>query len=255
MTFSVLFWNVWLDNEINGEHNSGKLLKELKRLIDAHKPDYIGLNEVLQDKNSSQPFILDFLKTCGYKYGFFALASPLNDDWLIGAGFCSRTKPLSIKAVPISKDTPAERRGCKGFELKAIVAQMELNKGNSISIVVAHPMHLRPYTIKDHYQGTKTLENLVRKELPKNALVVGDFNEPGFMPKAFKNSVNDIMHMRTGTIRNATWHHKANPKTLIRANLDQLYWSKDSNYELKSFEVINSDVSDHRPILARFAYK
>ena len=42
MTFSILFWNIWLDNQINGEENSKKLLVELKRLIERYKPDSIA---------------------------------------------------------------------------------------------------------------------------------------------------------------------------------------------------------------------
>lgn len=125
----------------------------------------------------------------------------------------------------------------------------------NINIIVAHLMHLRPYTLKDHYQGAKKLENIVRSEkFSKNTILGGDFNEPGFMPKALKNNVKDVMHMRTGSKQNATWRYNAKPKTLIRANLDQLYWSKDSDFSLESFEVINTNVSDHRPIFATFSY-
>lgn len=254
MTFSILFWNIWLDNQINGKEKSGKLLRELKHLLETHNPDFIGLNEVLHGKDSNSSFILDFLKEeCGYKYGFFALASQFDDNWLIGTGFCSKTKPITIKNVAISKDTPAERRGYTGYELKAIVAEMNLDKDEIVNIIVAHPMHLRPYTLKDHYKGTKTLEKLVRNELSRNTILGGDFNEPGFMPKAFKKNMKDVMNMKTGTKRNATWRFNAHPNSLIRANLDQLYWTKNSNFELISFEVLESNVSDHRPILARFS--
>jgi endonuclease/exonuclease/phosphatase family metal-dependent hydrolase len=256
MTFSILYWNIWLDNQIKGEDNSKKLLSELKQLLDRYSPEFIGLNEVLQGSKLSNPFILDYLKNeCDYEFGYFAPASRFDDDWFIGAGFCSKVKPNSIKEVAISKDTPAERRGYKGFELKAITAQVALND-TYINIIVAHPLHLRPYTLRDHYQGTKTLENLVRsEEFSKNTILGGDFNEPGFMPKAFKNNVKDIMHMRTGSMQNPTWRHNAKPNTLIRANLDQLYWSKDSDFSLESFEVIETNISDHRPILATFSYK
>ena len=255
MKFSILYWNIWLDNQIKGKDNSDNLLSELKRLLDLYKPDFIGLNEVLQGSNASSPFIYDYLKKeCGYKFCYFAPASKFNDDWFIGAGFCSKVKPKSIKNVAISKDTPAERRGYNGFELKAVTAKITLDE-KDINIIVAHPMHLRPYTLKDHYQGTKTLEKMVRSiEFSKNTILGGDFNEPGFMPKAFKNNVKDIMHMKTGSKQNATWRHNAKPKTLVRANLDQLYWTKDSDFKLDSFEVINTNVSDHCPIFATFDY-
>ena len=256
MTFSILFWNIWVDNQIKGERDSKTLLTELKRILNDYKPDFIGLNEVLKGVDTDNPFIFDYLKSeCGYEFSYFAPASQFDDDWFIGAGFCSKVKPKSIYDIAISKDTPAERRGYKGFELKAATAQMKLNAIN-INIIVAHPMHLRPYTLKDHYEGTKTLENLIRsREFSRNTILAGDFNEPGFMPRAFKNNVKDIMNMRTGSKRNTTWRLNAKPKTIVRANLDQLYWTKDSDFNVKSFEIIKTNVSDHRPIFATFKYK
>ncbi len=263
MTFSVLFWNIWLDNQIHGEKNSKKLLLELRRLIDHYQPDIIGLNEVLQASQATSPFVLDYLKSeCGYTFNHFAPASwfrqcydgRLDTDWLIGAGLCSKIQPITIKSVAISNDTPAERRGQKGCEVKAITATIKVG-GKNTHIIVAHPLYLRPYTLKDHYQGTKSLENLVRShEFSKNTILGGDFNEPSFMPQAFKKRVKHTMHMRTGSAWDTTWRHNASPTTVIRANLDQLYWTKKSDFSLQNFEVIATDISDHRPLFATFAF-
>lgn len=128
MTFSILFWNIWLHNQIKGSKNSEKLLVKLERLLNLYQPDFIGLNEVLKGRKANSPFIFDYLKNeCGYNFNYFAPASLLDNDWFIGVGFCSKVKPKIIKDIAISKDTPAERRGYKGFELKAITAQLLLN--------------------------------------------------------------------------------------------------------------------------------
>jgi len=253
MTFSTLFWNIWFHNQIKGEKESQKLLSELKRLVDLYRPDYIGLNEVLRASNSANPFIFDYLKNeCGYEFGYFAASSQLNDDWLIGSGFCSKNKPLAISSVPICRDVPAERRGYGGSTVKAITVQIGL-PGRNINVVVAHALVLRPDTLIEHYRGTKVLENLVHsEEFSKNTILGGDLNEPGFMPKAFKNTTKDTVHTRTGSTLDTTWRHGARQKSLIRANLDQLYWSKHSDFILDTFEVIDTNVSDHRPIFARF---
>jgi len=237
MTFSVLFWNVWLDNQINGAAGATRLLNEIKRIVNTHKPDIIGLNEVLQSKLQSSPFILDLLEQQGYTYNDYAPASPLNENWMIGTALCSRHKLSTVNDVVISKDTPAEKRGYPNCGLKAITTTVTMPGDHSLNIIVAHPMHLRKHTLKDHYEGTANLERLIRsKEFSKNTILGGDFNEPGFMPKAFKSTVSDIMEFRTGSTTKPTWHHNAH------------------RFTLKEFEVLNTRVSDHRPIFATFEY-
>lgn len=256
MTFSILFWNIWLDNQLNGAARSNTLLKELERLTVQYQPDFLGLNEVLQSAQSNSPFVLEFLKdTCGYAYSHFASASPLTEDWLIGSALCSRIPFNSVQDVAISEDTPAKRRGHHGHHVKAIVANVTMPGSRSLQLVVAHAMHLRSYTLHDHYAGTASLEKLIRSSnYAKNTILGGDFNEPGFMPKSFKHSVSDVMHMRTGSRSRPTWRHNAQRLTPIRANLDQLYWTKNSEFTLKRFEIVDSNVSDHRPLFATFEY-
>lgn len=256
MTFSVLFWNIWLDNQIKGSANANKLYDGFKYIFETYNPDFLGLNEVMQARDSQSPFIIDFLeREYGFRHNLFAPASPFSDSWLIGDALCSRIKPIVIEAVPISRDSPAERRGFPDCKTKAITAKIELEEGVSFNIVVAHPMHLRPYTLKDHYEATNTLNNLMRtNEFSRNTILGGDFNEPGFMPGAFRFKTNDIMNFRTGTFSNPTWRNNANDSTLIRANLDQLYWTKQSDFKLIDFKLLNTQASDHRPILATFEY-
>jgi endonuclease/exonuclease/phosphatase family metal-dependent hydrolase len=254
MIFSVLLWNIWLDNQNKGNTRLQKLFDELSRIIVEYNPDVIALNEVLQASSKISPEVTDFLQQkLGYTDNFFTPASPLNKDWLIGDALCSRLAVQSIKFVPISDDTPAKRRGYESCKTKAIVAKIKLSNSHMFNLVIAHPMHIRPYTLKDHYDATSGLNELVRSEgLAQNTILCGDFNEPGFMPKSFKTSVSDVLEMRTGGIFSATWRHNAYPLTPIRANLDQVYWTKKGNLRLLDFKVLSSRVSDHRPILAVF---
>jgi endonuclease/exonuclease/phosphatase (EEP) superfamily protein YafD len=256
MTFTILFWNIWLDNQIKGFDKSGPLLGELKRLSDEYKPNFMGLNEVLQATNSDKPFVSDFLKdVCGYAHSHYAPASPFTSDWLIGSALYSRHKFAIAESVPISNDTPAKRRGYAGCKLKVATARIHLGHKRSLNIIVAHPMHLRVHTLKDHYEGTANLEKLIRSEkYAQNTILGGDFNEPGFMPRAFKNRVHDVMNFKTGSKLWPTWRHNAYTLTPVRANLDQLYWSKNSQFQLTEFKVLDSNISDHRPLLATFEY-
>lgn len=257
MVFSVLFWNIWLDNQVEGMAGTAALRNELKRIIGKYSPDIIGLNEVLQAMESDDPLIADFMKKQGYGHAYYAPSSPFDDNWMIGAMLCSRVPFSSVDDVVISEDAPAAKRGYPGHQLRAITASLAiLPDGKPVQLIVAHPHYLRPHTIREHYVGTGNLEKMVRSgQWATNTILGGDFNEPGFMPKAFKRQVADIMEFRTGSPVRPTWRHNGYRFTPIRANLDQLYWSKQAGFELMKFEVIDSPVSDHRPIFATFRSK
>lgn len=253
MVLTVLYWNIWLDNQIKGEASAEVLLKELKRLCLQYKPDFIGLNEVLMNNKTGKLFVLDYLaRECGYTFNSFAPASELTDEWTIGAGFCSKTEPSSIDTFVLCNDSSAEKRGYEGRKIRAVAAHVA-HMGKQFQIIVAHPPLFRCHTVKDHYAATKTIEELVRsEEYSKNTILGCDFNEPGFTPNAFKHAIKDSMYMRTGTAFDTTWRHRAKPTALIRANLDQLYWSKDGDLTLTTFEVVKTSISDHRPLVATF---
>lgn len=257
MTFSILFWNIWNQNQLGGEAGASRLLDELKDIVNQHTPDFIGLNEVLLHKQSDAPFVLKFLKqACGYTYNHYTPLSAYDDNRLDGLALCSRTKITAVQEIPLCKNSYATRRGYPGFELKALAANLTLPKQPNIQIIITHTMPLIPLRIeafKDHYEGTAKLNRLVRsREYSKNTLLIGDMNEPGFMPRSLRARVADVMYAQTGSKTNHTWRHNARPRTPIRANLDYLYWNKESDFTLQSFKVLASNVSDHRPVLATF---
>lgn len=86
----------------------------------------------------------------------------------------------------------------------------------------------------------------------KNTLIVGDMNEWRLIPDSFRSKVADVMHSRTGTLLNPTWRYNAHRFSPLRLNLDYVYWSKESDFSIKNFEVLLSSVSDHRPLLTSF---
>lgn len=253
MILSILFWNIWLDNQTQTPERFDSLKQELSRLIDTYKPDVLCLNEVVTPKDVDVPPILAFLKEQGYTDSHYAIASPIDNQFMIGTAVCSKIPVQDFGEIAICQDTAAERRGYNGYEVKSVEATVNPTAKLPIHIIAAHPLHLRDYTIKAHYQATQTLENVIRNdEHHQNTILGGDFNEPGFMPNAFKRRVADSMHFRTGTKMRPTWRHNTYPLTPIRANLDQLYWSKDAAFELSHFEVIRTKVSDHLPLFASF---
>jgi len=250
VTFSILFWNIWFHSQIEGEPRADRLLNELKRFVEQHEPDFIALNEVVQSSQDGSAFVIEQLQKLGYTYTHCANPGRLY-DWLIGAALCSRFK-MRTEDIVISKDSFAAKHGYPNSDKKAISAQTALPGGHDLRIIVAHPLALIDAP-KDHRIGMKKLNQLVRsEEYAKNTILIGDMNEWRLIPGSFRSKVADVMHSRTGSILHPTWRYNAHRSTPLRANLDYLYWSKDSDFTLKDFKVLVSDVSDHRPLLATF---
>lgn len=253
VTFSILSWNIWFYNQIEEEARAEHLLSELKRFVDKHKPDFIALNEVAQSSRSKSASVIKFLeRECGYNYNHRAKPARFNDDWLAGAAFCSRIKINSAQNIVISKDGFSAKLGHPGFNKEVLSIQIKLSESNMLKIIVAHPLALIDVP-KDHWVGMNKLDQLVHsEEYAKNTILVGDMNEWRLIPGAFRAKTADVMHSRTGSVLKPTWRYNAHRFTPLRANLDYVYWSKDSEFSLKGFRVLSSNVSDHRPLLVTF---
>ncbi|HUC89229.1 MAG TPA: endonuclease/exonuclease/phosphatase family protein [Patescibacteria group bacterium] len=255
MRFSVLFWNIWLDNQINGRRNAQRLLAELNNIVEKYQPDCIGLNEVLQGAEESSPFVLENLETVGYRHNHFAPSSPVDKNWVIGTAVSSKHPLLSPTIISLGKDKFAESEGFPGHTLKAVATKVMLPQGKTIGFVAAHPVHLRPTFLGHHYKHTKALTNFLRTpDFSEDTILGGDFNEPRFMPNSFRQINRNHFNHKSGPLWSPTWRHRASKITPIRANLDKLFWTKKGSIQLLKFKVIPTDVSDHRPIFAIFGY-
>jgi len=251
VSFSILFWNIWFYNQIEGEASADRLLSELKRFVDQHEPDFVILNEVVHSSEDRSVLVIEYLQQLGYTYTHCASPGRLH-DWLIGAALCSRFKISRTEDIVISKDSFAAKRGYSGSTKKAISAQAALPGGHELKIIVAHPLALIDAP-KDHRVAMNKLNQLVHSEAyAENTILIGDMNEWRLIPGAFRGKAADVMHSRTGSVLNPTWRYNAHRFTPLRANLDYLYWSKNSEFCLKDFKVLSSNVSDHRPLLATF---
>lgn len=257
MQFTVLFWNILLDNQKNGPERAKKLVGELRRILQAYQPDCMGLNEVLQHKQDAAPLVFEALTQEQYHHRYFAPSSPIDHDWLVGTAVASRHPLHTTSDIVLGHDIYAESEGFPGHKLKAVATKVLLPNQQLLHFVAAHPVHLRARFLRPHYQHTKSLTAFLRGAGLSNQPVVigGDFNEPRFMPGSFYQANKDWLYHRTGTLLNPTWRYLTTRKNPIRANLDKLFWAKDSALQLLNFKVLPIDISDHRPIIATFIYR
>lgn len=255
--FSVLFWNIWFENKLQSETAVGHMLDEMEQLIEQYQPDCICVNEALQHILHHRPFIFEHLEKFDYNFTHFGVSSPVSEDYLIGSALASRIEPASVKILPISGDTPAKRRGFgDDHTVKSVIAKIPLEGKAHVNVMVSHPLHLRGYNLREHFKGTRELRRILSKpEYSKNTIIGGDFNEPRLLPGSFRSRMQHTMHYRTGKWLHPTWRHKNRRLTPLRANLDQVLWTKKGNLHLRRFEIARSHVSDHRPLYAEFEYK
>jgi len=252
MTFSILVWNIWYRNQVPGDVRYDRLLSELKRLTDQHQPDLIALNEVVWPSDEQFPPVVKYLQKFGYNHSHLANRAKPGMYLPSSAALCSRFKIVQKEKIVISKNGYLERRGYPGLNKEAVSAQIVLPEDHALTVLVAHPQDTY-HALKDHRVGMNSLDQLVHSEAyGKNTILVGDMNEWRLIPGAFRRKVADVMDSRTGTILHPTWRYNARGFTPLRLNLDYVYWNKQSDFVLKDFKVLASDVSDHQPLLATF---
>jgi endonuclease/exonuclease/phosphatase family metal-dependent hydrolase len=251
MEFSVLFWNIWFENQLGGPGKSQKILVALDRLIKKYKPDIIGLNEVLKERDDASPFVTDFLRSLGYKYIHFTSSGPLSDKWDKGNALCSKYSFNATKEITLGRNISAERKGFFGYTNKALVADINLKDKKKIKLILVHPIYLNRHNFLEHYRQMRSLTALLKQsENLSGTIVGGDFNEPFYIPLSMKRN---FYHM-TGTFLNRTWRHKASKKTYIRLNVDRILWSKKDSLKLIDFKIIDDYTSDHKPLYGKFSF-
>ncbi len=111
MTFSILFWNIWFYNQIEGKARADRLLSELKRLTDQHQPDFIALSEAVRPSHAQLAPVIEYAQKLGYLYSHYANMAQLNDYWMSGVALCSRFKLHQKENIIISKNGYAIKRG------------------------------------------------------------------------------------------------------------------------------------------------
>lgn len=253
MKLKILFWNIWLENQLGGPEKTDQLLSELQNIIDTNNPDIIGLNEVLKHSSHDIPLINKWLHSKGYIHNYFSHGSPISSDWDIGSAVCSKFPLVDTEEIELGKNATAKKRGHGDHQVKAIATKIKLEGYKKVGFIVAHPINLKPSTIIDHFAHTKKLSDFVLDSDYRHSTIIGgDFNEPMHFPKSFKSRTDKHFHHKTGSKISPTWRHNTWKITPLRANLDRLFWSKDGSIKLDHFEIIESHISDHRPIFATF---
>ncbi len=131
MTFSILFWNTWFYNQIEGEARLDRLLGELKRFVDQRQPDLVALNEAVRPSDAHLAPVVEYIQKLGYAYNHCANMAHLDNYWMSGAALCSRLELSQKQRIVISKNGYAAKRGYADLDKEVISAQVALPAGQA----------------------------------------------------------------------------------------------------------------------------
>ncbi len=251
MAITVMFWNVWFENQIDDSRLT-TLEEALENFILEHRPDVVGLNEVVKFTDNNHIPLHQKMSKLGYNHAHFAQTNRINDRFTIGSTLYSKTNLNDTDTIYLGRNATARKKGYSDFRVSAVVGSVKLS-GKSFQIISAHPINIKPSTLKNHYQHTRKLHDHTKVlDIVKPTIIGGDMNEPRLFPFSIRPKLKRNFNHRTGSFINPSWRYRGQTTTLLRANLDRLFWSKDHNLVQKSFIIVDTNVSDHRPIISTF---
>lgn len=237
-----------MDNQTKGTQHAAPLLAALDEMVKRYNPVVFAFNEIVKLREGKTPFVLARLARHGYQYVHFELTGTEEGGWELGDAIVSREK-LYDEQVYILSERVGSSDKHKTIALNAKVC----HDGTSVTILVAHLPVLQKNLLAKHFRCQQKLAAHIRSfSLAANLIAVGDYNEPTLFPVSLISRVGHMMHVRSGTTLSPTWHSRASPHAIARANPDKLFWMKQSELRLQQFAVLPFDASDHKPLYAEF---
>jgi len=247
--FRVIFWNVWASNQAQ-QARLDLLCARLGELIEVYSPDVFGLNEVVFDEEAGWSQVVRYLETRGYQVHFVP-HGPEGLGMLAGSALATRSMPQRVLEPVLGPDKTAEYRGFPGHDVRAIDAVIPVGEGDAqIQLIVAYWAHLVPQNWEAHRMHVRAFSEHLLAEASGPLIMGGDFNELKGMPaiRALARKYNRI----TGNFWRPTWRWAGQRRRLLRANYDNILWSRENGIELVDFKVLPFAPSDHAPLYAKF---
>jgi len=236
-TITVLTWNIY-----HGEshYNPGTSnLEAIAEIINEYQPDLVALQEVDNMTQRTAGFnhgmrkdLVQELAVLTAMHGYFGKAMDYEGGGY-GEGILSRhpAQP-AIQALPIPQ----------GGEPRALISiQYPLQDGRSLTFAGTHLCH--EFEANQMAQ-VRAITQLVT-ETGGPVVVAGDFN---FTPdKVPYTIINTAMHDTAAIFGNhaLTWPYHAPEE-----RLDYIFADNRSQWQVKEIKLIDTDASDHFPVLA-----
>jgi len=236
-SLTVLTWNIY-HGESHYQPGTSNL-EAIAKVINEYKPDLVALQEVDNQTQRSADFnqgvrkdLVQELAALTGMHGYFGKAMDY-DGGGYGGGILSRhpAEP-SIHLLPIPQ----------GGEPRVFVSiEQTLPGGRSFTFASTHLCH--EFEANQMAQ-IKTITWFVTKT-DGPVVVAGDFNfTPEHAPYAIINNTMHDAALISGTTQ-PTWPYHSPAE-----RLDYIFVDKNSQWQVKDIKLIDTDASDHFPVLA-----
>lgn len=232
MKIKVLSWNIW----------AGKNLDKVREVLEGQNADIVALQEVI-DVPSSANHAQNLAQSLDYQYVY---CKAFEDDrhgggYSIGNAILSKFKIEESKCVSLSSFDLYENNALTEPR-SACIGYISINN-KKVKVLSVHLGYSRTADLSP--ARAEQLKNLLSQINPNEpTILVGDLNsipESEVIKSLDKVLINTDNSSTPTKIDFAT---EGNPKYKI----DYIYISSDLKKE--KFEVLKSDASDHRPVVA-----
>ncbi len=234
--FKVMTYNIY-HGEVNGAPGKSNL-QQVAELINQHQPDFVALQEVDSMTNRSaslnsgirKDLVQELAKLTGM-YGYFGKAIDFSDGGY-GEGILSRF-PAQSRRFDLPTPEGGENR-------VVLLVEHSFPNGQKIAFCGTHLCH--QYAKNQEAQAEALCDLLETENVP--VIVAGDFNvRPDSKPYSVITEDFIDVAVQYGNPKNTI------PSDNPRHRIDYIFVSKADKWAIKDVQVINSNASDHLPVL------
>ncbi len=223
---------------LNMCHAAHSSVDKIAAMINAQKPDFVALQEV--DVRTDRVKGQDILNELAVKTGMFAYFSPSMpfQNGYYGNAILSKMPAMNVEVLKLPNEHRTEPRS-------ALIATYELGGGMTLNFVSTH------FCVKNQEIRNSQAEYVTRvlRDSGITSIIAGDFNA-GPDDEAIK-----IINERFNNLTDNTPTYPADePKSKIDYIVSYPV-GKVAVKEGTKVKVINSQVSDHRPVVADVTVK
>ncbi len=238
----VMTYNIY-HGEVNGTPGKSNL-QQIAALINQHQPDFVALQEVDSMTNRSaslnngirKDLVQELARLTGM-YGYFGKAIDFSDGGY-GEGILSRF-PTQSRRFDLPTPEGGENR-------VLLMVERSFPNGRKIAFCGTHLCH--EYAKNQKAQAEAICDLLEPENVP--IIIGGDFNiTPNSKPYSLIAEAFIDVAVQNG-----------NPKNTIPSDnpdhrIDYIFVSKTDEWIIKDVRVLNSDASDHLPVLVTMELK
>ncbi len=223
-TFAILCWN------IQKRSLTREFQREFDHLLKLYPATFIALQEVKVAEGKLPIHFQNFhhALNCNFRYKSYCYGVMT----LSTLGFISHTNfTTRVKEAGVAT------------KKSALLSRHRLHNGQTLALLNLHAINFVPHLFFE--KELKRITGLIESLEDRNLIVAGDFNTwSKKRQKALERS------MKLYNLERVFPNNETALKSVLGRPLDHIYYR---GHKLLSAQVIDTDVSDHNPIYARFS--